>query len=90
MIKIKFINNPNKLQSELKNLNKIQSIDKNLHENKQEKLGDYDGEFEMVGSLKVAAQIRQTHIRFGNMDADEDFINAIDQDYESEDAIFKG
>ena len=44
----------------------------------------------MVGKLKVGDQIRQTHRRFRNMDDFEAFINAIDQDYESEDAIFNG
>ena len=40
LVKIKYANNPNKLQSELKELNKIHVIDKNLHEIKQEKLLD--------------------------------------------------
>ena len=39
----------------------------------------------MVGSLKVL-----THIRFRNIDDYESYINAIEQDYESEDAIFNG
>ena len=40
--------------------------------------------------MKVGDQIRQTHIRFGNIDDYESYIIAIDQDYESEDAIFNG
>ena len=44
----------------------------------------------MVGNLKVGDQIRQTHIRFRNISDYEAYINAIDQDYESEDSIFKG
>ena len=44
----------------------------------------------MVGNLKVGDQIRQTNIRFRNMDDFEAYLNAIDQDYESEDAIFNG
>ena len=64
LINIKYANNPNKLQSELKELNKIHIINKNLHEIKIEILLDYTGEFEMVGNLKVGDQIRQTHIRF--------------------------
>ena len=32
LVKIKYAINPNKLQSELKELNKIHVIDKNLHE----------------------------------------------------------
>ena len=68
LVRIKYVNNPNKLQSALKEINKIQVIDKNLHEIKQETLQYYNGEFEMVGNLKVDDQIRQTHIRFRNMD----------------------
>ena len=90
LVEIKYANNPKKLQSELKELNKIQVIDKNLHEIKQEILIDYVGEFEMVGNLKVGDQICQTKIRFRNMDDFEAYINSIDQDYDSEDAIFNG
>ena len=90
LVNIKYANDPNKLQSELKELNKIQVVNKNLHEIKQEILIDYEGEFEMVGNIKVGDQIRQTHIRFRNMDDFEAYINSIDQDYDSEDAIFNG
>ena len=90
LVNIKYANNPNKLQSEIKKLNKIQVIIKNLHEIKQEILLDYTGEFEMVGNLKVGDQIRQTHIRFRNMDDFEAYINSIDQDYDSDDSIFNG
>ena len=61
-------------------LNKIHIVNKNLHEIKQETLVDYVGEFEMVGNLKVGDQIRQTHIRFRNMDDFEKYINSIDED----------
>ena len=37
IVKIKYANNPNKLQSELKELEKIQVFNKNLHEIKNEK-----------------------------------------------------
>ena len=57
LVNIKYANDPNKLQSELKELNKIQIVDKNLHEIKQEILRDYEDEFEMVGNLKVGEQI---------------------------------
>ena len=40
--------------------------------------------------MKIADQTRETHISFGNLDAFEAYINAIDQDYESEEAIFNG
>ena len=42
----------------------------------------------MVGNLKVGDQIRQTHFRFGNMDGFEVYINAIDEGYVAEVAIF--
>ena len=92
LVKIKYANNPNKLQSELKvkELNKIQVVDKNLQEIKHEILQDYVGEFEMIGNLKIGDQIRQTKIRFRNMGDFEAYINSIDQDYDSEDAIFNG
>ena len=90
LVNIKDANDPNKLQSELKELNKIQVISKNLHEIKPYKLLDYTGEFEMVGNSKVGDQIRQTHIRFRKISEYEAYINAIDQNYDSEDSIFDG
>ena len=44
----------------------------------------------MVGNLKVGDQIRQTHIRFRNIDDFEAYINAIDEGYDAEVAIFNG
>ena len=44
----------------------------------------------MVGNLKVGDQIRQTNFRFRNMDDFEACINAIDEGYDAEDAIFNG
>ena len=44
----------------------------------------------MVGNLKVRDHIWQTHIRFRKIDDYEAYINKIDQDYDSEDAIFNG
>ena len=90
MVKIKYANNPDKLQSALKELNKIHVVDKNLHEIRNEILVDYTGEFQMVGSLVIGDQLRTTHFRFRNMDDFESYINAIDQYYESDDAIFNG
>ena len=40
--------------------------------------------------MKVGDQIRQTRIRFRNIDDFEAYINSIDQEYDSEDAIFNG
>ena len=90
LVKIKYANNPNKLQSALKELNKIQVVNKNLHEIKQEIIKDYVGEVELVGSLKVGDQIRQTHIRCRNVTDYEAYINSIDEGYDAEDAIFNG
>ena len=42
----------------------------------------------MDGDLKVGDQIRRTVTRFKNMDNFEAYINSIDQDYDSGDAIF--
>ena len=90
LVRIKYADNPNKLESALKELNKIQVIDKNLHEIKQEILLDYIGTFEKVGNLKVGDRIRQTHVRFRNMDDFEAYINSINRDYDSDDSIFNG
>ena len=90
LVKIKYAKNSNKLQSELKELNKIHVFDENLHENNNEILLDFVGEFEMVGNLKVGDQIRQKNVRIRNMDDFEAYINAIDQDYDSEDTTFIG
>ena len=90
LIKVKYANNPNKLQSELKELNKIQVIDKTLHEIKQEILVDYTGRFDMVGNLKVGDQIRQTHIRFRKISDYKAYINSIDESYDAHDSIFNG
>ena len=90
LVNIKYAIDPKKLQSELKELNKIKVVNKNLHEIEHEILQDHVGEFEMVGNLKVGDQIRQTRIRFRNMNDFESYINAIDEGYDAEDAIFNG
>ena len=90
LVNIKYANDPIKLQSALKELNKIEVINKNLHEIKEEIFLNYESVFELVGNLKVGDQIRQTHIRFRNMDDYETYINSIDRDYDSEDSIFNG
>ena len=71
-------------------MKKIHVVNKNLHEIEHEILTDYEGVFEMVGDLKVGDRIPETHTRFKNMDNFEAYINSIDQDYDSEDAIFTG
>ena len=44
----------------------------------------------MVGKLSIGDQIREIQIRFRNMDYYEVYINAIDEGYDAEDAIFNG
>ena len=90
LVKIKHADKPDKLESALKELIKIQLIDKNLHEFKNEIFLNYADAFEKVGNLKVGDQIRQTKIRFRNMDDFKAYINSIDEGYDSEDAIFNG
>ena len=90
LVKIKYADNPNKLQSALKELNKIQVVDRNLHEIKYEILEDYEGVFELIGNLKVSDQTKQTYTRFRNMDAFESYINKIDDGYDADDSIFNG
>ena len=67
LVRIKYADKPDKLESALKELIKIQVIKKNLHEIKNKILLNYVCEFEMVGNLKVGDQIRQSHIRFRNI-----------------------
>ena len=90
LVRIKYADKPDKLQSALKELNKIQVFNKNLHEIKQEILLDYIGTFEKVGNSKVGDQIRQTHVRFRNISDYEAYINSIAEGYDAEDAIFNG
>ena len=89
LVKIKYANNPSKLQSALKELDKTH-VNKKLLEIKNETLVDFTGGFQLVGELSFGDHIRQTHIRFRNINDYESYINAIDQDCESEDAIFNG
>ena len=44
----------------------------------------------MIGKLSLGDQIGETLIRFTNMDDLKSFVHAIDEGYESEDAIFNG
>ena len=90
LIRIKYGDNTTKLQSELKEFKKTHVVNKNLHEIKNEILVDYAGEFENVGELSIGDHIRQTHLRSRNINDYESYIKAIDQDYESEDAISNG
>ena len=44
----------------------------------------------MIGTLVIAENVRNTHIRFRNINDYESYINSIDQGYDSEDAIYNG
>ena len=89
LIKIKYTGNPDKLQAALKELNKSHVVDKKLHKIRNDILGDYDGEFEVIGNISVGDQIRKTHIRFRNVNDDyEAYLNAIDERYDVEDSFF--
>ena len=90
LVRIKYANNPNKLENASREINKKEFIDEILHEIKREILSDYEGELEMVGRIKVGDQIRQTHIRFRIIDDFESYINSIDEGYDAEDNIFNG
>ena len=90
MIKVKYVNIPTKFEYEFRELNKILVIDKNLNETKQQILGDYGGENELVGKLSIGDQFRETHVIFRNITDYEACFNAIDGGYEASDAIFNG
>ena len=44
----------------------------------------------MVDKLSLEDQIRETHIRFRNMDDFESYVNIIDEGHEAEEASFNG
>ena len=90
LVQINYADKPDKLENALKELNKIEVIDKNSHEIKNEILQDYDSTIEMVGTLIVGDQLRQTHIRFRNMIDFETYINSINESYDADDSIFNG
>ena len=90
LVKMKYANNSNNLQSGIKELNKIHNVNQKLNEIGNEILIDYTSEFEMVGKLSIGDQLRTTDIRFRKMDDFKSYINAIDKNYEYDDAIFKG
>ena len=69
-------------------MNKIQIGNENLHEIKIDIILDYAEEFELVGSLKVVDQIRQTQIRFRNIPDFVSSIISIVEGFDAEDAIF--
>ena len=75
---------------ELPTSNKINVNNLNLHEIKNEILQDYTIDFELKGKMIIGFVEHKTIIRFKNMDDSENYINAIDVDYDSEDVTFTG
>ena len=75
---------------ELATSNKIYVNNLNLHEIKNEILQYYTGDFELNGKMIIGPIEHKTNIRFKNMDDFENYINAIDVDYDSEDVTFTG
>ena len=75
---------------ELATSNKIYVNYLNLHEIENEILQDYTGGFELNGKMIIGPIEHKTNIRFKNMDDFENYMNAIDVDYDSEDVTFSG
>ena len=61
-----------------------------MHEIKNEILQDYTGDFELSGEMIIGSVKHKTNVRFKNMNDFENYINAIDIDYDSEDVTFFG
>ena len=61
-----------------------------MHEIKNENSQDYTGDFELNGLMIIGHIEHKTSIRFESMDDFENYINAIDVDYDSEDVTFTG
>ena len=75
---------------ELATSDKIYVNNLNLHEIKNEILQDYTGDFELNGKMIIGPIEHKTNIRFKNMDDFQNYINAIDVYYDSEDVTFTG
>ena len=61
-----------------------------MHEIKNEIFQDYTGDFELNVLMIIGSIEHKTNIRFKIMDDFESYINAIDIDYDSDDATFTG
>ena len=62
----------------------------NSHEIRNEILEDYEGDFELNGSMLIGELEQRTNHRFKIVDDFESYINTIDVDYDSEDVTFTG
>ena len=68
LIKIEYANISTKLEYELKVLNKSFVNDLSLYENKNIFfVGEYTGDLELIGTLVIGKNVRNTHNRFGNI-----------------------
>ena len=70
--------------------NKLYVNNLNLHEIRNEILQDYTGDFELNGKMINGPIEHKTNIRFENMNDFENYKNAIDVDYDSDDVTFTG
>ena len=75
---------------ELATSNEVYVNSSNLHEIKNENLQDYTSDFELNGLMIIGHVEHKTNIRFKNVDHFESYINAVDNDYDSEDVTFSG
>ena len=75
---------------ELATSNKIYVNNLNLHEIKNEILEEYTGGFELNGKMIIGAVEHKTNIRYKNMNDFENYLNAIDIDYDSDDVTLTG
>ena len=74
---------------ELATSNKILVNNLNWHENKNEILQDYTGDFELNGLMIIGHNELEAN-RFKNKDHFESYLNTVDVNYDSEDVIFTG
>ena len=61
-----------------------------MHEIENEISQIYTSDFELNGEMIIGPIVHKTNIRFKSMDDFENYINAIDVDYDSEDVTFTG
>ena len=89
LVKVKYSYKHDKLQIALKGLNKTQVVNK-IYTKKKMKYLEVILVSSKIGRVKIADQTCGTHKRFRNIGDFEAYINAIDEDYLNDDAIFNG
>ena len=91
LVKIKYADYPSKLDNALREVIKMEINDMNFHEIRDEVIKEYNGAFEMDGSMVFDEKVRKTNIRFRNFKVFENFINGLDENgYEIDDSNFTG